>query len=69
MRVNTVTTYTLLLCTDLTPFTEYTVSVAALTSQGRGPHSSNETNTTFEGCKYMQGISIVNVRWNYIMCK
>lgn len=40
----------------LTPFTTYIVSVAALTSQGRGPYSDSVTNTTFEGRKYMNSM-------------
>ena len=43
----------------LTPFTSYTVSVAALTSQGQGPFSLIEINKTFEGCK--KNIMIIRV--------
>ena len=37
---------------ELTPFTTYSVAVAALTSEGQGPDSPVETNMTFQGCEF-----------------
>ena len=41
--------------TDLSPFTEYNVTVAAITEAGEGPFSSKLTNTTPEGCELGRG--------------
>ena len=46
---------------ELTPFTTYSVAVAALTSEGQGPDSAVETNMTFQGC---EGIHLIT----YIVC-